>query len=237
VQEKVMKQGFSKKGYCLVSIFGSSRQVHRLVIGAFKGESDLTVDHIDMIKTNNDLVNLRYMTNRANICARHGRPENIYLGVTRVKDQEKWRVEICKGGERMSLGIHNTPELARDKYLETLKYYEENGELPPRRVMKGYTYHKSKKKYVVQFKIKGARAPSKTFNTAEEAQQEYLKIKSHYEKYGTFPPKKVTKGYKFCKKTCKYVAVKFIKRVKHVIGSFDTEQEARNAFLEFKANV
>ena len=41
--------------------------VHRIVMEAFKGKSDLTVDHIDGNKLNNSLDNLEYVTIQENV--------------------------------------------------------------------------------------------------------------------------------------------------------------------------
>ena len=41
--------------------------VHRLIMEAFRGKSDLTVDHIDGNKLNNSLDNLEYVTRQENL--------------------------------------------------------------------------------------------------------------------------------------------------------------------------
>jgi len=57
-------------GYLLVLIYirgiRKTKKVHRIVAETFFGESDLTVDHIDCNKQNNEITNLRYMTAEAN---------------------------------------------------------------------------------------------------------------------------------------------------------------------------
>lgn len=59
---KVVKQSIQKYGYRTVSINSKTEKVHRIVMQAFKGESKLTVDHLDMNKDNNSLDNLEYVT-------------------------------------------------------------------------------------------------------------------------------------------------------------------------------
>lgn len=51
---------FSKEGRV------TTQKVHRIVMAAFKGESDLLVNHIDSNKANNNLSNLEYCTNKEN---------------------------------------------------------------------------------------------------------------------------------------------------------------------------
>lgn len=57
----------SKTGYLMVSVKGKRMYVHRLVMLAFHGKSDLTVDHLNMNKQDNRLENLEYVTTVENI--------------------------------------------------------------------------------------------------------------------------------------------------------------------------
>lgn len=59
---KMLKQQRDKYGYVYVNIGGKNRKVHRLVMSAFVGESDLTVNHKDENKANNCLDNLEYLS-------------------------------------------------------------------------------------------------------------------------------------------------------------------------------
>ena len=52
----------TKTGYLRVSVKGKDMYVHRLVMLAFHGKSDLTVDHLNMNKQDNRLENLEYVT-------------------------------------------------------------------------------------------------------------------------------------------------------------------------------
>ena len=70
VKGRQLKAFLNSKGYRRISLIyqGKDRKsfVHRLVLLAFVGESDLTVDHINGIKTDNRLENLRYISRREN---------------------------------------------------------------------------------------------------------------------------------------------------------------------------
>ena len=57
----------SKTGYLRLSVKGKDMYVHRLIMLAFYGKSDLTVDHIDGNKENNNLNNLEYVTQAENV--------------------------------------------------------------------------------------------------------------------------------------------------------------------------
>ena len=52
----------SKNGYLIIRVKGKRMYVHRLVMLAFHGKSDLTVDHLNMNKQDNRLENLEYVT-------------------------------------------------------------------------------------------------------------------------------------------------------------------------------
>ena len=52
----------SKNGYLIIRVKWKRMYVHRLVMLAFHGKSDLTVDHLNMNKQDNRLENLEYVT-------------------------------------------------------------------------------------------------------------------------------------------------------------------------------
>ena len=52
----------SKNGYLIIRVKGKRMYVHRLVMLAFHGKSDLTVDHLNINKQDNRLENLEYVT-------------------------------------------------------------------------------------------------------------------------------------------------------------------------------
>lgn len=64
---RLIKGTLRSNGYLQLTIKNKTIKVHRLVIEAFKGKSDLTVDHIDGNKENNNLNNLEYVTQAENI--------------------------------------------------------------------------------------------------------------------------------------------------------------------------
>ena len=70
-KERILKPTPDKDGYYQVDLWkggeGKTNKIHRLVMLAFFGESDLEVNHINGIKTDNRLENLEYCTPSENI--------------------------------------------------------------------------------------------------------------------------------------------------------------------------
>lgn len=63
----VLKPSRSGAGYHSVALTGQKwKQIHRLVLLVFKGQSDLQVNHKNGIKTDNRLENLEYVTPQEN---------------------------------------------------------------------------------------------------------------------------------------------------------------------------
>lgn len=67
---QIISQQKDKYGYLSAKMYLNGRRksylVHRLVMLAFSGKSDLQVNHINEIKTDNRLENLEYVTNKQN---------------------------------------------------------------------------------------------------------------------------------------------------------------------------
>ena len=63
---RYLKPSFNAYGYLKLKINGKNVPLHRIVMETFKGYSNLTVDHIDMNKLNNDISNLEYVTRSEN---------------------------------------------------------------------------------------------------------------------------------------------------------------------------
>ena len=64
---KLFKPIAGGSGYCQITVNDKVISVHRLIMEAFNGKSDLTVDHIDGNKLNNSLDNLQYLTREENL--------------------------------------------------------------------------------------------------------------------------------------------------------------------------
>lgn len=58
----ILAQNVNSNGYMRVTFLGKARLVHRLVMLAFVGDSDMEVNHKNADRTDNRLVNLEYMS-------------------------------------------------------------------------------------------------------------------------------------------------------------------------------
>jgi hypothetical protein len=110
------------KGYVVVEIDANPYLAHRLAWLYMTGEMPgMDIDHIDRNKANNRWANLRLATNSENHENRFEPQKNNksgLLGVCLHKAAGRWVAQIKKDGRRIYLGLHDTPELAHQAYLE-----------------------------------------------------------------------------------------------------------------------
>lgn len=106
IKEKI-KEGTHNKGYKRISLVDSngvskSYYVHRLVLKSFLYESDLYVDHIDGDKQNNNVSNLRYVTNSQNLTFRN--TDKVYLSKCPYVyfDKSRNQYRVYKFGKRFN---------------------------------------------------------------------------------------------------------------------------------------
>lgn len=113
-------------GYLVVNIDWRPHAAHRLAWAIVHGEWPREfLDHINGVKTDNRLCNLRQATAQQNCMNQDIRKDNRSgaKGVTWHPQTQKWRASIKIGGKRISLGLHWTVEDASDAYIEAAKEY------------------------------------------------------------------------------------------------------------------
>lgn len=111
-KEKILKSSAYINKYCTVSLRknGTTKSyiVHRLVWKAFKGETDLCIDHIiEGNKLDNRLSNLQTLTIRENT-AKYNlslKKTSKYTGVCWYKNYNKWLACIKINGKKKHLGF------------------------------------------------------------------------------------------------------------------------------------
>jgi hypothetical protein len=131
----ILKLSTTRKGYLYLCLCLKGKQthyeVHRLVALGFIQNPDnkYSVDHIDGIKSNNELSNLRWATRteqRRNTSKQQATASSQYKGVSWNKDKNKWHSYIKYNGKQNTLGYFQTQEEAALAY--NLKATEHFGE-------------------------------------------------------------------------------------------------------------
>lgn len=107
--------------------------IHRLVMYSFRGVKLLHVDHINGIRTDNRLLNLRYCTLRENNVW-HAEKNRIgksskYIGVSLIKETGKWEAKIQINKKTIHLGKFNNEYDAHVSYQEALNKNNDNGRI------------------------------------------------------------------------------------------------------------
>jgi HNH endonuclease/NUMOD4 motif/AP2 domain len=129
---KILKpySNIKNNGYKMVNFsMGKSKKkqfcVHRIVAETFIGPADKknVVDHINGIRTDNNVENLRFCSHRENLSFSNRKNFNTikskYVGVT--WHQKKWRAQIYHNGKNKYLGSYKTEEEAYNAYKEFAK--------------------------------------------------------------------------------------------------------------------
>ena len=123
---KVKRQGRNKsnlgwvesKGYIEICIAQKRLKAHRWAWFYVHGELPSQIDHINGIKDDNRLCNLRVVTNKQNHENRGAQKNNTsgFKGVTYF--QNKWRSQITHNRKNYYIGLFNTPEEAHMAYKQ-----------------------------------------------------------------------------------------------------------------------
>jgi hypothetical protein len=182
VSERILKLASDKDGYKLTILSNCMEQtckkVHRLVLLAFQGSSNLQVDHINGIKDDNRLINLRYCTNRENLHFYVKDNSKHLLGVSLSKEGT-WVSAIKINNVYYYLGKYRTERLAHNKYNKALTNWLTMEILPEPYVnlknsskYKYISFHSRDKKWTITYK----RKHYGYFLTEEEAYKKLLTI-------------------------------------------------------------
>jgi hypothetical protein len=118
--------GKDEKGYIRIRINYIKYKAHRIIWLWYYGEDphNKEIDHINGIRDDNRIVNLRLATDRLtaqnNIRTRSGK----LVGTSWDKRENKWHAQIKLRGYQYSRGYYNTEEEAHKAYLEALHKFE-----------------------------------------------------------------------------------------------------------------
>jgi hypothetical protein len=111
-----------KDGYVVYGLSKGNKTAmctaHRIMMIAFNGASELTVDHLDGDKGNNVLSNLEYVCDRTNVSRRFGNdvPTSKHRGISYHKQSGKWRAQVTKNKKHMWSAYFDTELDALNAY-------------------------------------------------------------------------------------------------------------------------
>lgn len=106
-------------GYVSISILGANYRAHRLawlyVHGTWPAGQ---IDHINRVRSDNRIANLRSVACAENIQNRDRQGNNAsgFKGVFRAKGNRRWTAQITANGVQMHLGTYETAEAAHAAY-------------------------------------------------------------------------------------------------------------------------
>lgn len=121
---RLLKPFKDKKGYLNVDLDKKSFKVHHLVWDNFGDRQRdglrLQIDHIDNVKTNNHIDNLRLVTNRENCVKRSllNKTSGLPLGVSKFRD--KFIAQMRIGKKHIHLGVFDNIREASEMYKHSV---------------------------------------------------------------------------------------------------------------------
>lgn len=133
-KEKILSQSLNHSGYYRVALcrdlIYKTNPIHKIVAMAFLGHKPcgfkLVINHKNLIKTDNRLINLEIVTNRENSNQKHLKSSSQYVGVYWYKPYKKWRSNIVIDGKKRHLGYFDNEYEAHLAYEKKVKELNEN---------------------------------------------------------------------------------------------------------------
>ena len=164
--------------------------IHQLVAMAFLGHKpdghSLVIDHIDGDRTNDNVDNLRIVTNRDNTSTCHRSDRNVLsselAGVYWFKD--KWRAKIVFKNKNIYLGQFDSEINASNAYQDAFKNINDNTFNPDKYKPKFYSkykgvyFDKSRQKWFAKYTHNGKQKYLGSFKTEQEAYQKLLEFEA-----------------------------------------------------------
>jgi hypothetical protein len=129
---RILKAGKDTNGYYIVVLCKNGKmkthKVHKLVAIHFLnhkiGIKNQVIDHIDHDRLNNNVGNLRIVTNRENSSHRigktNGKYTSIYTGVYWDKQPKRWKAAITINNKKINLGMFKEEKDAANAYINAL---------------------------------------------------------------------------------------------------------------------
>ena len=108
------------RGYIRITIKRKQYFAHRLIWCLHHNQLPKEIDHINQIKHDNRIENLRCCTHSQNKfnTPKYKTNTSGYKGVSFCNTHKKWKAQIVINYKTTSLGYHNTPEQAHKAYCK-----------------------------------------------------------------------------------------------------------------------
>lgn len=113
-------------GYTSLCLDGNRYLAHRIIWKLITGADPTeNIDHLDTNKRNNAFTNLRLASKQENAFNQGKSPRNKtgFKGVSFDMARNKYYASICTGGKSISLGRHETAELAHMAYCKAAETF------------------------------------------------------------------------------------------------------------------
>jgi hypothetical protein len=114
-------------GYCDVKFKGRMVKYHRVIWILLNGDiqAGMDIDHIDGNKVNNEISNLRLVSNRENQQNQLKHRNGKLVGCNYHKPACKWQAKIQVNGKQKHLGLFSTEQEAHEAYKKALEGIEQ----------------------------------------------------------------------------------------------------------------
>lgn len=181
----------SKEGYIIISICGRYHKAHRLAWLYYYNEWPNVIDHLNGVRDDNRIKNLRNTDMRGNASNMERHRNGHLLGAQYFKRDNKWDASCWVNGKKYHIGRFDTEQEAHKAYLfaidnpDTIKSKKE--ERLKEGIPVGVVFCKKGKKWRVRLQFDGKRINFGSFASIDDAKSRITLISQFIEKYKKTP--------------------------------------------------
>lgn len=189
-------------GYILINVGGRVYKAHRLawvyVYGTLN-DSDI-LDHINGIRSDNRITNLRIVSHRTNCGNKEANRNGKLVGTRYNSRHNKWKAQITIESVPHHIGTFDTELDAHNAYMDVLSWVNNGGDVekilnkyrPPKHLLGTY-FSKSHNKWEASICYNGIREYLGRYATEEEAHAAYLKRHAEIKDIRKYQPRTISK--------------------------------------------